>query len=132
MSNNIESIQNQEDLEYQHNIERSIKASSYIKLSLADGPLIQTKYITNSFLLWRKLRELYSSSGFSSEFLLCKELVNCNLTNSKNNLENYINNFTRIINSLKAKDINLPDKFIAAFILNNLNKDFDYLVASIT
>jgi hypothetical protein len=38
----------------------------------------------------------------------------------------------RLINSLEARDIALPSKFVAALVLNNLNREFDYLVTIIT
>ena len=38
----------------------------------------------------------------------------------------------RLINSLEAREIALPSKFVAALVLNNLNKEFDYLVTIIT
>ena len=118
----------------EHNLlqEKASKATSYIRLALGDGPLIATRYITNPFLLWNKLKDLYEAKGFSSEFLLCRELIATTLSSSKNNLELYIQNFKRVLNSLQAKNIILPNKFIVAFRLSNLNKDYDYIVTIIT
>ena len=54
------------------------------------------------------------------------------LANSKGNLESYLQTIKRILNDLSARNIELPNNFIAAFILGNLTKDYDYIVAIIT
>ena len=105
---------------------------SIIRLSLDDGPLLQTKEIKSPFLLWDNLKSLYQAKGFSSDFLLSKELINTTLISCNNNVEAYLQKIKRLLNSLEARDISLPSKFIAALVLNNLNNDFDYLVTIIT
>ena len=57
------------------------------------------------------LKNLYESKGFSSEFLLSKELISTTLDLYKGNLELYLQNIKRIVNSLTAKDIILPNRF---------------------
>lgn len=113
-------------------IQQNKKAVAIVKLSLEDGPLLQTQYITSAYILGQTLKNLYMSRGFSSDYILSKELINNTLSNNKNNLEFYVNNFRRILNQLKSKDIVLPDKFIVALLLNNLSKDYDNIVAIIT
>ena len=108
------------------------KATALIKLSLEDGPLLQTRFIDNPFILWTTLRNLYETKGFSSEFIISKDLINTTLNSCKGNLEAYINSFKRSVNSLQSKNIVLPNKFLIALLLNNLNKDYDYVVAIIT
>jgi hypothetical protein len=108
------------------------KVSSLVKLSLEDGPLLQTRFIKNPYTLYTTLKNLYCAQGFSSEFILSKELINTTINSYKGNLELYINNFKRIINNLEAKGISLPSNFIAALLLNNLNKDYEYIVTIIT
>ena len=108
------------------------KAIAYIRLGLDDGPLLQTKNETDPCELWAKLRSLYETKGFSSEFLLIKQLMSTTLANSKGNLESYLQTIKRILNDLSARSIELPTNFIAAFILGNLTKDYDYIVAIIT
>jgi len=108
------------------------RALSIIRLSLEDGPLLQTKEIKNPFTLWNKLKALYQAKGFSSDFLLSKELINTTLSSCKNNVEEYLQKIKRLINSLEAREITLPSKFVAALVLNNLNREFDYLVTIIT
>src|SRR5947209_8499905 len=46
------------------------KALAYIRLYLKDRPLLQTRYIKKPNELWTKLKTLYESRGFSSDFLL--------------------------------------------------------------
>jgi hypothetical protein len=108
------------------------KATALIKLSLEDGPLLQTRFIKNPYTLYTTLKNLYCAQGFSSEFILSKELINTTINSFKGNLELYINSFKRIINNLEAKGISLPSNFVAALLLNNLNKDYEYIVTIIT
>ena len=68
------------------------------------------------------LKNLYKVKGFSSEFLISKELINTTINSYKDNLELYINNLKRLANSLEAIEISLPNKFLIALLLNNLNK----------
>lgn len=112
--------------------EMEAKALSVIRLSLEDGPLLQTKEVTSPYKLWDKLKELYQAKGFSSEFLISKQLINTTLSSCKGNIELYLQTVKRLTNSLEARNLALPDKFIAALVLNNLNKDYDYLVTIIT
>jgi histone deacetylase 1/2 len=110
----------------------ALKALAYIRLSLADGPLLQTKGIRDPYELIQSLKNLYELRGFSSEFISCKTLINTKLSNCKGNIEVYLQEFRRIINDLESKDIKLPKNFIAALVLNNLTKEYDYIVTIIT
>lgn len=110
----------------------ALKATSLIRLSLEDGPLLQTATIENPYKLQLNLENLYKAKGFSSEFLISKELINININSYKGNLEEYINNFIRLNNKLLSKEIKLPTKFLVSLLLNNLNKDFEFIVANIT
>jgi hypothetical protein len=76
------------------------------------------------------LKNLYESKDFSSEFLICKELFNTRLQNT-DNLENYLAKIRRLIDDLKVKNIILSDRFIAAYILNNLIKNYENIIAII-
>ena len=112
--------------------DKAIKATSFIKLALEDRPLLQVRYISNLYLLQQMLKNLYKVKEFSSKFLISKELINTTINSYKGNLELYINNFKRLANSLEAKEISLPNKFLVALLLNNLNKDYKYIVTIIT
>src|SRR3984957_3234463 len=50
------------------------KALANIRLIIEDGPLLQIQYSTTALEAWKLLKNLYSPKGFSSEFLICKEL----------------------------------------------------------
>ena len=78
------------------------------------------------------LKNLYKAKKFSSKFLISKELINTTINSYKGNLELYNNNFKRLANSLEAKQISLSNKFLVALLLNNLNKDYKYIVTIIT
>jgi hypothetical protein len=108
------------------------KACAYIRLTLGDGPLLQTRGINDPTILWNTLKNLYEAKGFSSEFLSCKELINTTLSLYKGDMELYLHNMRRIVNTLQAKGLELPNKFIIALILNNLTPDYEYTVAIIT
>jgi hypothetical protein len=112
--------------------QQASNVTAIIKLSLEDGPLLQTRFIKNPFTLYNTLKNLYCAQGFSSEFILSKELINTTINSFKGNLELYVNSFKRIINNLEAKGITLPSNFVAALLLNNLNKDYEYIVTIIT
>ena len=112
--------------------EQEAKALSIIRLSLEDGPLLQTKEVNSPYILWNKLKELYEAKGFSSEFLISKQLINTTLSSCKGNVENYLQTIKRLTNSLESRKLSLPAKFIAALVLNNLSKEYDYLVTIIT
>jgi len=70
--------------------EKESKALATIRLSLEDGPLLQTKEHNSLAELWNNLKALYSQEGFSSDFLICKDLINTSLSNCQNNVENYL------------------------------------------
>lgn len=112
--------------------DKADKVTSLIKLALEDGPLLQTRFITNPYILWTTLKSLYEAKGFSSDFILSKELINTTLNTFKGNLEEFLNSFIRIKDNLEAKDIKLPTKFLVALLLNHLSKEYDYIVAIIT
>lgn len=112
--------------------DKALKTTSLIKLSLEDGPLLQIRFISNPYILQDTIKNLYFAKGFSSKFILSKDLINNTLNTYKGNLEVYINNFKRIVNNLESRSIILPNKFLIALLLNNLNKDYKYIVAIIT
>lgn len=64
--------------------QEATKSASLIMLNLRDGPLLQIRHISKPFDMFKALEDLYSPKGFSSEFLLCKELFNSTLDKSDN------------------------------------------------
>ena len=69
---------------------KSQKAAALIRLAVEDGPLIQIKGLKSAISIWDRLRELYEPKGFSSEFLLCKELFTTTLSRCGNSIKAYL------------------------------------------
>jgi hypothetical protein len=130
-SQNAESLQIT-DIDYNNLVIKSKKACALVRLTLGDGPLLQTRHISDSAILWTTLKDLYSQQGFSSEFISCKELINTTLISCKGNMETYLHQIRRIINTLESSNVKLPEKFIISLLLNNLSQEYDYVVAIIT
>jgi hypothetical protein len=126
---NLTSEQQTASLERQN---RAKKAIAYIRLALSDGPLLQTRNITDSCLLWSKLKALYEPKGFSSEFLIYKELFETTLSRLGNFIENYLNQIKRLTDDLSARNLIIPNKVIAAWTLNNLTSDYENTVTMIS
>ena len=117
---------------YQRIKNSEAKALSILRLSLEDGPLLQSKDFKHPYYLWNHLERLYSHKGFSSDFLICKDLINTTLKQCQNNVESYLQKVNRLVLSLQTRKIELLVRFIAALVLNNLTLDFNYLVSVIT
>ena len=111
---------------------KSIKAAALIKLALDDGPLIQVKGLKDAIDIWDKLKELYEPKGFSSEFLICKELFNTTLARCGNSIESYLTRIKRLSDELAARKLTIPSKVLAAYALNNLTSEYENTVAIIT
>jgi len=86
---------------------RSKKAIAYIRLALVNGSLLQTRNITDPCLLWEKLRTLYEPKGFSSDFLICKELFETTLSKMNNFIEDYLNQIKRLTDDLSARKLTI-------------------------
>ena len=111
--------------------ELKAKALAYIRLSLADGPLLQIRNIRDPLEAWNALKALYEPKGFSSEFLLCRELFQTTLKSYKS-IESYLNKIKQLHDDLIARNLAIPNKVIAAWVLNGLTSDYDSIVAMIT
>jgi hypothetical protein len=115
---------------YQEWVIGARRSAAMIRLTLGDGPLLQTKDLPHDpYLIWKQLQTLYSKNGFSSEFLSCKDLINTTLKSCKGNMEAYIHQIKRILNTLISANIRLPDRFVVALLLNNLSSEYDYISA---
>ena len=119
----------QDTPEYQ---QASVKASAIIRLTLEDSPLVQTQYIEDANQLQNQLKTLYKPRGFSSEFLICRELFNTTLSKCNNSMEAYLTKIRRFTNQLMAKDLTIPAKVIAAYTLSNLTTEYEATVAIIS
>jgi Pol polyprotein, beta-barrel domain/gag-polypeptide of LTR copia-type len=112
--------------------DKSPKAAAIIRLFLEDGPLIQVKGITKAIEIWDRLKALYEPKGFSSEFLLCRELFDTTLVRTGNSIEAYLTRIKRLTDELAARGLTIPNKVIAAYALNNLTPDYENTVAIIS
>ena len=66
------------------------KALANIRLLIEDGPLLQIQYINTAKEAWDSLNNLYSSKGFTSEFLIYREFFNTTL-DKYSSIEDYLN-----------------------------------------
>jgi hypothetical protein len=99
---------------------------------LEDGPLLQTRNFNDSLLLWKQLEALYQPKGFSSEFLISRDLFSTTLTGCKGSIEDYLTRIRRLTDELAAKDLAIPNKVIAAYTLSNLGPGWENTVAIIS
>jgi len=111
---------------------KSVKAAALIRLAVEDGPLIQIKGLGSVIAIWDRLRQLYEPKGFSSEFLICKELFATTLSRCNNFIEAYLTRIKRLSNELASRKMAIPTKVIVAYALNNLTPDYEHTVAIIT
>ncbi|POS81640.1 hypothetical protein EPUL_005900, partial [Erysiphe pulchra] len=81
--------------------------------------------------IWKSLENLYCASGFSSEFILCREFFDTKLAKF-NSMEEYLNRIKQLSDDLKAKNLTLPKQILYAWILNNLTPQYRPLVSNIT
>jgi hypothetical protein len=111
---------------------KSLKASALIRLAVEDGPLIQLKGLKDAISIWDRLKDLYEPKGFSSEFLVCKELFSTTLARCGNSIETYLNRIKRLSDKLASRNLAIPSKVIVAYALNNLSHEYEHTVAIIT
>lgn len=107
------------------------KAFAEIMLLCADGPLIQIQHCKNAITAWKKLKDLYNSDGFTSKFLLLRELFSSRLEEF-DSVEIYLNKIKQIVNDLKAQECELPEEVNISWILFGLTEDFEGFVGNIT
>jgi len=88
-------------------------------------------HITRAHKAWESLKNLYSSKGFSLEFLICREFFDTYML-KYNFIKKYLNKVKQLSDQLKAKNLELPKQVIIAWILNNLTDNYDRLVFNIT
>ena len=67
-----------------------------------------------------QLKTLYESRGFSSKFLIYRELFTTTLAKINNLIEVYFTKIRRYIDQLTAKGLSILSKVIAVYILSNL------------
>ena len=77
------------------------------------------------------MQDLYRPKGFTSQFLICKELFNTSLAKYKN-IENYLNQVKRLADELIANDLAISERVLIAWTLNNLTPEYESAVAIIS
>ena len=92
---------------------------------------MQIRYTKTALEAWKLLKNLYSPKGFSSEFLICKELFETTLS-KHSSMEEYLNKVKQLTDQLKAKGIELPSQVIVAWVLNNLTSPYKGFVIIVT
>ena len=95
------------------------------------GPTLQIRHEEYARPAWDKLKTLYDTQGFTSEFLLYNKFFNSKPENFKS-LKSYLNKVKRLIEELKARDLELPSQIVISWILANLGKEFEGFVLNIT
>jgi len=108
----------------------SAKALANIHLLCEDGPLLQIQQLKTAKEAWTSLKQLYSASGFTSEFLLIKEFFETTLS-KYSSMEEYLNKVKQLSDQLKAKEIELPNQVIIAWVLNNLSPGYEGFVSNV-
>jgi gag-polypeptide of LTR copia-type len=111
--------------------EKRAKALAFIRLSCADGPLLQIRHVADPLTAWNALKQLYKPKGFSSEFLLCRQLFETTLKSHKS-IEFYLNKIKQLYDDLSSRNLAIPNKVIAAWVLNGLTKEYESIIAMIT
>ena len=109
---------------------QSFQATSLIRLLLEDGPLLQNRRISDALELWGRLQSLYQHNGFSSEFLISRELLSTTLDRCKGSIEEYLTRIQRLTDKLASKQLAIPNKVIAAYTLSNLGPQWENTVAT--
>jgi hypothetical protein len=83
-------------------------------------------------VLWKHLQALYLPNGFSSEFLISRDLFSTTLSGCKGSIEDYLTRIRRLTDQLSAKNLAIPNKVIAAYTLSNLGPQWENTVAIIS
>ena len=74
---------------------------------------------------------MYIPRRFSLEFILFKEFFKATFS-SLGTVENFLATIKRVSTSLKAKDLELPDKLVITWTLHNLGPEYKAFIASTT
>lgn len=77
---------------------------------------MQTKNINTAFELYSAIVTLYETEGFTSEFILLKQLFSSRLQNAKykNKVKNFLLEVKQILDDLSSKGLEIPKKIIVA------------------
>ena len=107
------------------------RALGAIHMFVDDGPLVQIQNEERAHKAWTMLKSLYSSSGFSSEFITIKEFFRCKLEKF-DSMELFINKIKQLNDELASKDLALPKQVVMSWVLDNLTSQYEFIVTGIT
>lgn len=98
-------------------------ALNKIILAIENGPMANIK----SEKLVRKerthLKDMYNPVGFSANFILMIEFLDCKLVNY-NFMEEFLNKIRGLSDELKQRNIIIPKEIIYGWVLNNLTPQY--------
>jgi len=83
------------------------------------------------FEAWKTLKDLYNSNGFTSKYLLLQQFFQTTQSDFKS-VEAYVSKLKSLLDNLHAQDLKMPEIASIAWLLQNLEPEFDAFVAQIT
>ena len=107
------------------------RALAAIQLFISDGPLLHVQNDERAHGTWNKLKSLYSSTGFSSEFIIIKEFFRCKLK-KYSSMEEFINKIKQLNDELTSRELALPRQVVMSWVLDNLTSEYGFIVTGIT
>ena len=107
------------------------RALAAIQLFISDGPLLHVQNDERAHGTWNKLKSLYSSTGFSSEFIIIKEFFRCKLK-KYSSMEEFINKIKQLNDELTSRELALPRQVVMSWVLENLTSEYGFIVTGIT
>ena len=108
------------------------------KKALADITLLceygTANHITNcktGFEAWKILKDLYNSDGFTNKYILLQQFFQT-VQSDFESVEAYVSKIKSILDNLTAQDLMIPEMVNIAWLLQNLESDFEPFVAQVT
>lgn len=89
------------------------QAVANMRLFCAQGPLLYIKDEDIAYKAWNTLERLYNPKGFTTEYLILKELFNTSSTDYST-IEDYLNKVKLLVEDLSSKGIILPEQVVIA------------------
>jgi hypothetical protein len=80
---------------------------------------------------WEALKAHYNPSGFTSQFLVCRDFFNTRLEDFES-MEAYITKIKLLLEELKRNKIELPKQVTISWVLNSLDDEYSRFIQNIT
>ena len=84
-------------------------------------------HCTTGFEAWKTLKNLYNSDGFTSKYLLLQKLYSTKQADFES-VEAYVSKLKSLIDNLESQDLKMPKEVNIAWLLQNLEPEFDAFV----